>query len=40
MRVMLKMIAEKVAGNKGPHMVSALTSGLLFVIRRMLSTVW
>jgi hypothetical protein len=39
MRMVLKMIAKKVAGNKGPHMVSTLTSGLLFVIRRMFTSV-
>jgi hypothetical protein len=39
MRMVLKMIAKKVAGNKGPHMVSTLTSGLLFVIRTMLTPV-
>jgi hypothetical protein len=39
MRMVLKMIAKKVAGNKSPHMVSTLTSGLLFVIRRMFTSV-
>jgi hypothetical protein len=37
--MVLKMIAKKVAGNKGPHMVSTLTSRLLFVIGSMFSTV-
>jgi hypothetical protein len=39
MRVMLKMIAKKVARYKGPYMVSTLTPRLLLVIWRMFSAV-